>query len=668
MAVQVSYPGVYIEEFAPGAPIQGVGTSTAGFLGVIKYGRPNVATRITSWDGFLRTFWRLPQPPDPMEPPEDTDYLWYAVRGFFDNGGKNCFVVNVSNAVADSLVLRDTATTPAANPHADPQPTVRIWAREAKANSGLSVKAEPQSAVQAGAFFRPSATVSSGSSNTIEVTDADDAIQFLSGDAIQVKQSTKVDSVVVDRIDGKLIRLTSPLKNAYTGGTVRLDALADGATTFRAEDVAKLAAGSAIRISQTGKPSLDARVTSVSSTRISPTLTTYRVTVDQDVSGFDMLASSTNRIGIVSQEFKLTIQVGNVVKSTYEELAMDPGHPRYFASIINNDSERLIAAAAVEPPNTTSIPNNRPSQAAFVPLAGGADHDPATITANDFVTALRLFQRIDDLNLVAAPGRDEEEVQRALVAHAENMQDRFALLEMPRGTPMSGGGGADTLRGIGDSAHGYAAIYYPWLMVTSVKSGKRMPVPPTGHVAGIYARTDTNRGVHKAPAGNEAMVSGVLGVETTMSDDEQGGLNKIGVNVIRVFQAGGRPVVWGARTTATTIDSNWQYVNIRRLFLFLEESIQEGIRWAVLEPNIPSLHQKLKRSITAFLTQQWRDGALYGTKADEAFYVRIDEILNPPDARALGRLTIEVGVAPAYPAEFIVVRIGIWQGGSDVNE
>jgi phage tail sheath protein FI len=125
-------------------------------------------------------------------------------------------------------------------------------------------------------------------------------------------------------------------------------------------------------------------------------------------------------------------------------------------------------------------------------------------------------------------------------------------------------------------------------------------------------------------------------------------------------------VVWGARTTAT--NRSWQYVNVRRLFLFLEESIEEGIRWAVFEPNIPPLWKKLNRTITAFLTQQFRDGALFGNKPEEAFYVRIDEVLNPDAERALGRLHIEIGIRPAYPAEFIIVRIGIWAGGSEISE
>jgi hypothetical protein len=191
-------------------------------------------------------------------------------------------------------------------------------------------------------------------------------------------------------------------------------------------------------------------------------------------------------------------------------------------------------------------------------------------------------------------------------------------------------------------------------------------VPPSGHVAGIYARTDLSRGVFKAPAGADCTVSNTLGVDLALSDNDQGIVNLKGVNVIRVFQNSGPPTVWGARTTST--DTNWQYVPIRRLFLFLEQSLKVGIRGAVFQPNNQALWQSLKRTIGAFLTQQWRDGALFGATAAQAFYVRIDDVLNPDSERALGRLTIEIGVRPSYPAEFIIVRIGIWQGGSDVTE
>jgi len=215
-----------------------------------------------------------------------------------------------------------------------------------------------------------------------------------------------------------------------------------------------------------------------------------------------------------------------------------------------------------------------------------------------------------------------------------------------------------------DSTRGYAALYYPWLQVPPLGSGGPVFVPPSGHVCGIIATRDELRGVHVAP-GNE-IVDGALGVERSVSDEDHGILNLQGINVIRVFRNGARPVLWGARTTAT--DTNWQYVNIRRLFLFLEKSIQEGIRWAVFEPSNTGLWEKLRRSLTDFLTRVWREGALFGETASKAFYVRIDDVLNPPATQALGRLYIEIGVRPSYPAEFIIVRIGIWYGGTEVTE
>jgi Bacteriophage tail sheath protein len=285
----------------------------------------------------------------------------------------------------------------------------------------------------------------------------------------------------------------------------------------------------------------------------------------------------------------------------------------------------------------------------------------------DFIDALETLEGIDDVNLIAIPDRITATVQQELIAHCERMAERFAVLDGLRPAPdqpLFGPGSVENQRLGLDSTRGFAALYYPWIRVASAAAGPPILVPPSGHVCGIVARSDNTRGVHKAPA-NE-IVNGAMGVERLLSDVDQGQLNLQGINIIRVFQGGGRPVLFGARTTAT--DRNWQYVNIRRLFLFLEESIEEGIRWAVFEPNNHALWQKLKRTITEFLLRQWRDGALFGEKAQDAFYVRIDEALNPFSEQALGRLNIEVGIRPTYPAEFIIVRIGIWPGGSEVTE
>jgi phage tail sheath protein FI len=180
------------------------------------------------------------------------------------------------------------------------------------------------------------------------------------------------------------------------------------------------------------------------------------------------------------------------------------------------------------------------------------------------------------------------------------------------------------------------------------------------------ARTDSQRGVFKAPA-NET-IRGVLGVQRRLTDGEQGPLNLGGTNVLRVLPGSNAVTVWGARTTVDPVITDWIYVNVRRLLLFIEESIQEGIRWAVFEPNDRSLWKALERVIRAFLRELWRAGALFGADEDEAFRIRIDDGLNPPAVRNVGRLNIEIMVAPVRPAEFIVVRIGLFDGGAEVEE
>lgn len=648
MAVQVSYPGVYIDEFTPGAPIQGIGTSTAVFLGPSADGPLNEPTKITSWRQFVSIFGSSPL---------DGFYLWYGVRGFFENGGTVCYVVRVSNA---DYGFRDLADQSAGG-----VPTIRVRARtpgSASSSINVTVEGDKHAVSKATAsVFQTTATVVNASGNTIDVTDPAQAANFRSGDTITIEGTS--ERVHVLRVQGPTIRLTDLLSTSYNGGeTVRLADLLPTDTVFRAQNAAKLGAGSVIKLEQAPAAVAVRVVKRVDVERISPALTTYRVTLRQGL-GQDFDMSGANAITIESQEFKLIVTDGPVT-TAYDQLGMDPEHINYYSRVIRQDTGGLIYADPVEPPNTTLPPDNRPASAAGA-LSAGTDDDPATLTSADYQKALALIEPIREIDIVAIPGVTDPSTQMALIDHCTNLGTRFAVLDSERGAPMFGPTGVEVQRSGLDTARGFAALYYPWLQVPA--AGKTLTlVPPSGHVAGIYARTDNNRGVHKAPAGTEAIVNGALGVEQAMNDNDQGQLNLEGINCIRVFNTGGRPVVWGARTTAT--DTNWQYVNIRRLFLFLEGSIEQGIRWAVFEPNNLQLWQKLKRTISEFLTRVWRDGALFGATAEEAFYVRIDEVLNPFTEQALGRLNIEIGVRPSYPAEFIVLRIGIWQGGSEVTE
>jgi uncharacterized protein len=649
MTIQVSYPGVYIEEFAPGAPIQGVGTSTAAFLGPARQGDLELPTKITSWDQFRQQYGDLPI---------DGFYLWYAVRGFFENGGQVCYVGRVNNASFDELVLDDT----------NGAPTIRIRARQPGVSSpSITVEVDddvhmvdPASAQ----LYRPTATVTNASGTTITVSDPDEAALFRPGDIVTIEGTTERETVL--RVEGATVRLTSALDDPHNAGTLRLADLDAGAESFRVEGSEGLRSGSALTLEQAPGPTTEiVTVRSVAVERITPALSTYRVTLEQGLAnGYD-LSPGANPVTVESTEFTITVEQ-NGDSWVYSELSMHPQHPRYFRSIINNDPNGVVQAEPVEPPNTSTPPENRPQTMAAAALSGGANDNPASLTGTDYRNALARLEAIDDINMICVPDRTDDDIQQAVIAHCELMGDRFAILDSRRGAPLFGTDSVEVHRNSLDTARGFAALYYPWLRVAPAAGSDPILVPPSGHVAGIYARIDNSRGVHKAPAGNEALVNGAIGVERTMSDIDQGQLNLLGINVLRVFKPGGRPVLWGARTTS--VDTNWQYVNIRRLFLFLEESIEEGIRWAVFEPNNLQLWKKLKRTITEFLTRVWRDGALFGATAEEAFYVRIDEALNPFSEQALGRLTIEIGLRPSYPAEFIIVRIGIWAGGSEVTE
>jgi phage tail sheath protein FI len=318
-----------------------------------------------------------------------------------------------------------------------------------------------------------------------------------------------------------------------------------------------------------------------------------------------------------------------------------------------------------------------PAPIADVPLSPGTVGNPADLGLADYQDALDELQRIDDVNMVCAPdatylgGDVRRAVHQAMISHCLGEADRIAIIDPPAGLPPSGPGSVEQFRGDVQSERGFAALYYPWLVIldptqTPPMPRRRIHIPPSGHIAGVMARVDTERGVFKAPA--NVPVRNVLGVERIITDREQAPLNRGGTNVLRILPGSNDVMVWGARTTVDKEITDWIYVNVRRLLLFIEESIQESIRWAVFEPNDTHLWKSLERIIRAFLRQQWRAGALFGRTEDEAFLVRIDEGLNPPEVRNIGRLNIEIRVAPVRPAEFIVITIGLFDGGTEVDE
>ncbi len=246
-------------------------------------------------------------------------------------------------------------------------------------------------------------------------------------------------------------------------------------------------------------------------------------------------------------------------------------------------------------------------------------------------------------------------VQTMMIAHCERMGDRVAILDVPPDlTPQEVKKWRMDVTGFDTS---YAAMYYPWIKVMDTSTDTVVNLPPSGHMAGVWARNDNTRGVHKAPA-NE-VVSGAVGLAYQCTKGEQDTLNPIGVNCIRAFP--GRGIrVWGARTLSS--DGSWRYINVRRLFNYVEKSIENGTQWVVFEPNNRKLWARVSRDVSAFLRMVWRDGALFGSSPAEAFYVKCDDELNPPESRDLGRLVVEIGLAPVKPAEFVIFRISQWAG------
>jgi phage tail sheath protein FI len=305
---------------------------------------------------------------------------------------------------------------------------------------------------------------------------------------------------------------------------------------------------------------------------------------------------------------------------------------------------------------------------------------PASIVADDYVgdvaqrSGFGGLEAIDDITMVSVPdlmsayrtGAIDLEtlkaVQLAMIAHCELMGDRMAIIDGPPGfSPQQVKEWRVDLAGY-DSK--YAALYYPWIKVFDPATGTNEFIPPSGHMAGVWARNDASRGVHKAPA-NE-VVRGAIALQTQLTKAEQELLNPIGVNCIRSFP--GRGIrVWGARTLSS--DPAWRYLNVRRLFNYLEESVLGGTQWVVFEPNDDALWARIRRTIGAFLVMEWRKGALFGLTPDEAFYVRCDRETNPAESIDAGQVVCEIGVAPVKPAEFVIFRLAQVSGGTSlVNE
>lgn len=376
--------------------------------------------------------------------------------------------------------------------------------------------------------------------------------------------------------------------------------------------------------------------------------------------------------------FTITVANAGVREPAYTGLSMNPLSPNYAPTAIARLSSLIQVVDEIAAGSGLSFPGRRPANSTgFVTLATLGTSGLSALATADYVgtealrNGLHAFDAVDDVNIVAVPDAFDRDVHVQGMAYCERRKDCFYVADVAemavtavevlgykRAQGAYAGGNAFNSK--------YGALYAPWIDVIDPRTGTPVRIPPSGAVIGRYARTDGTRGVHKAPAGiTDGMLASVVGLGALYSQADQEKLNPAGINVIRRFSGAGH-VIWGARTVSS--DPEWRYLNVRRLFLMIEESIEEATGWVVFEPNDPALWKSIVRNVSAFLRLQWRAGALVGLTEEEAFFVKCDEENNPLESRMLGRVITEIGIAPSKPAEFVIFRISQFDGGSDVSE
>lgn len=369
--------------------------------------------------------------------------------------------------------------------------------------------------------------------------------------------------------------------------------------------------------------------------------------------------------------FKLVVRGGGGDEEVYDNVTVRRGAASVVAAV------RRSKLITIEDTRTGVLAP--PRKGAQVVLADPALPAPSRISPEDYVgdaadrTGFAGLEAIDDITMLCVPDLmsahqagliDDaglKAVHLAMIAHCELMADRVAILDPP--PDLNPQRLKEWRLDVAGYDSKYAGLYWPWLTVMDPLSGKPVTVPPSGHVAGVWARNDDTRGVHKAPA-NE-VVRGVIELACGITRGEHDQLNPIGVNCVRAFRGQGIRI-WGARTLSS--DPEWRYLNVRRLFNFVEKSILNGTNWVVFEPNDQFLWGSVSRTITMFLRRVWRSGALFGATPEQAFYVKCDAENNPEENRDAGILTVDIGIAPVKPAEFVVFRLSQFSEGAALNE
>lgn len=564
-------PGVYVEEFESGGkPMEAVGTSTAGFIGLAERGPvEGVPQLITNFSDFRRTYGGY------LSENEFGEYrfLAYAVEHFFVNGGSRCFVVRVAPKNAKCA--------------------------EGTARSGDTVIVR-FSAKNPGAW---------GDDIRVMITPAS-------------KAKTQILEIIESNGDKKY-----KVKNG---------------AGFNPGDVVAYTDKSGVVYNQVVKNQ--------------DNVITFKEAFEEDVVDRNLLPAKT----ISTCEINVEVKYNDLVE-LYENVSFNIDASNYIDKKTAK-SDLIVARyvgkdSSVAPFNALLAEGADSVGVVTVSLSGGSNGSMAAISAADFIgvdngagkrTGIQAFVDNDVVSIMAVPGVTDPNVQLTLIAHCENLASRFAVLDVPKDAKKV----QDVIahRDIFDT--NYGALYHPWLTIFDPLDKKNIAIPPSGSMMGIYARSDNTRGVHKAPA-NE-VVRACVGLDCQFNKGEQDILNPKGVNLIRSFPGQGIRV-WGARTAGS--NPSWKYINVRRLFIFIEETIKANTSWAVFEPNDEPLWVRVRRTISVFLNGLWRNGSLAGSSPEEAFFVNIGRDTMSQDDIDNGRLVCVIGVAPVKPAEFVIFRI-----------
>ena len=574
-------PGVYVEEYDSGAtPMQGVSTSTAGFVGLAErgpvIGQPQL---VTSFSDYKRMYGGYLS--DAAY--GNNRFLPYAVEQFFANGGARAYIMRAVPADAKAAsfttgVLKITAANPGA------------WAEDMRVVVSPASKAKTQVLAACGADL------------TLKNADG-----FNPGDVVELFDGKSTAYATIKNVLDKVITLDAPC----------------------ALDVADAKVGTAKYI-KTCEISLS-------------------VLLGEEAEIYENLSLKADALNYVCAKTAKSDLIS--VEVLPVKAAPAPAQEK------DKDGKEIPAPAPKAAPIVPFALCGGGKEELVLTLQGGSNGSVLTVTPDTFLgkddgpgrrTGLQAFQENSNVSIMAIPGVTAPEVQAALIAFCENKKSCFAILDVPMELKKTNDVAA--FRDMYDST--YAAMYHPWLEMYDAGAKRSAYFPPSGAMAGIYARTDVERGVHKAPA-NE-VVRGCTGLSCSYNEGEQDILNPMGVNLIRAFT--GRGIrVWGART----ISSNglWKYLNVRRLFIYVEESIKANTNWVVFEPNSSVLWSRVTRTIETFLATCWRDGALAGSTPSEAFFVECGPTTMTQDDIDNGRLICKIGIAPVKPAEFVIFRI-----------